>query len=148
MMAVKKISEDYKRQRSRIIARLFIRCISTIRPEDYGVGQISAALDRLMVLSAVEKCESEDGTCTAARIAKDVRMPDKTVRRALNDLVSGGLLERIDRRFATRPIAHELKIDAMVNAVMSAARELTELDGHRLVVGNAGPRSKRVDGQF
>lgn len=137
-MPTKKNMQDYNRQRSQIVARLAVHWISLIRPEDYGVSQISAALDRVMVLSAVEKCESEGGICTAAHIAKDVRMPDKTVRRALDDLVSAGLVERTERRYASRLTTRELKTDAMVNAVMLAARQLTELDGHQLVVGNSG----------
>jgi hypothetical protein len=135
--STKKFSEEQQRRREQIVARLLVKTLTTLLlPDDYRI----TVLDRLLVMHAVRKSEGDGQPGTVAQIAKDLRMPESNVRRALGDLVMQHVLERVGRYYRSAPVLdaderrRNAQLDVVVADVLMAAKELIELDGSKLLI--------------
>lgn len=123
-----------EQQRAQIVARMMVRCLAAIRPEDFGTRSIGTAMERVMVLFAVRQCQGDRLSCTQAYLIKQLKMPRASIQRTLDELIARNMVQRVERHYLPTPEAERERrapssTSIIVAAIIAAGQALMQLHG-------------------
>lgn len=123
-----------EQQRAQIVARMMVRCLSAIRPEDFGTRSVGTAMERVMVLFAVRQCQGDRMSCTQAYLIKQLKMPRASVQRSLDELIARKMVQRVERHYVPTPEAERERraptaTSTIVATIIAAGQALMQLHG-------------------
>ena len=125
-------TDNRLRREAEIVSKLWVNSLLLLRPQSYGTRHIGAALEKVAIVTAVNVCEGDRAPCTAARLARLLRMPRTNVQRALAELMANKVVHRIGQVYFVAFDTYSSRLDpakhkALCKMVIEAGRQLEKL---------------------